>query len=107
MDDFLWLVLVCGAATYFWRGIGVALSARLDTEGKLFDWVACVALAMIAGLVARIIVFPTGVLAETLLWQRIAATMITLVAFYVFTRRNLLVGVIAGSLAMVLFTALA
>lgn len=107
MGDFLLIVLACGAATYLWRGLGVALSAGLDTQSALFDWVACVALAMIAGLIARILILPTGVLAETLLWQRIGATAIALVTFYFFTRRNLLVGVLAGSLAMVAFAALA
>lgn len=101
MGDFLLMVLACGAATYVWRGLGVVLSAGLDTKSPLFDWAACVALAMIAGLIARILVFPTGLLAETVLWQRIAATVIALAAFYLLTRRNLLVGVLAGSLAMV------
>lgn len=106
MGDFLLIVLACGAATYLWRGLGVALSAGLDAGSALFEWVACVALAMIAGLIARIVVLPTGVLAETALWQRIAATSIAMVAFYFLTRRNLLVGVLAGSLAMVALAAL-
>ena len=107
MDDFVLIVALCGAATYFWRGLGVALSARLDTESPLFDWVGCVALAMIAGLIARLLVLPTGVLAETLPWQRIAATAISLAVFYFFTRRNLLAGVIAGAVAMVAIASLA
>ena len=49
----LWLVMGFGvAATYLWRGLGVALSARLDPEGLVFEWVTCVSYAMLAGLIA-------------------------------------------------------
>ncbi len=101
MAEFTTLVLLCGVATYLWRGLGVALARRLNVEGELFRWVSCVAFAMIAGLMSRIILMPTGALASTGLPERLAATACALFAYFVLTRRNLLAGVSAGALAIV------
>ena len=62
---------------------------------------ACVALAMIAGLVARMLVEPVGVLATTSLLERLGATACALVMYFVLTRRNLLAGVVSGCVAIV------
>jgi branched-subunit amino acid transport protein len=92
----LWvLVLASAAATYVWRGLGVLLSGRIRVESELFKWVACVAYAMVAGLIMRIIVMPGGLLAQSQLSDRLAACALALVAFYA-TRKNLFAGVITG-----------
>lgn len=98
----LLLILACAAGTYLWRALGVALSGRLDPDGELFSWMGCVALAMIAGLVARMLVEPVGVLATTSLLERLGATACGLVVYFAFTRRNLLAGVVAACVAIVL-----
>jgi branched-subunit amino acid transport protein len=97
----LWLLtLLCGIATYFWRGLGVVLSGRLRTDSELFHWVECVAYAMIAGLIVRITVMPTGTLADSTLAERLISTALALVAFRVF-RKNLLAGVATGVIVMI------
>jgi branched-subunit amino acid transport protein len=102
MTDLLVLILGCAAGTYLWRALGVALAGRLDPRGEVFSWMSCVALAMIAGLVSRILIEPVGVLAETSLTERLAATAIGSVVYFRLTRRNLLAGVLAGCVAIVL-----
>lgn len=102
MAEFTALALLCGGLTYLWRAGGVALARRINVNSELFRWVSCVAFAMIAGLMARIILMPTGPLAVTTLPERLAATACALAVFFVFTRRNLLAGVIAGALAITL-----
>lgn len=97
------LVIVGGLATYFWRGLGVALSGRIDAGGRLFEWVACVAYAMLAGLIARMIILPNGPLATTASADRIAGAVIALAIFFL-TRRNIGLGVAAGAGALVLIT---
>jgi branched-subunit amino acid transport protein len=99
--EFTALVLLCGVATYAWRGLGVALARRVNVDGELFRWVSCVAFAMIAGLMARIILLPTGALASTGVAERLAATACALVVYFLLTRRNLFAGVSAGALAIV------
>src|SRR6476469_2452508 len=96
----LWLLLVlCAAGTYLWRGLGVLLSGRIVTDGDVFTWATCVAYAMMAGLIMRIIVMPTGLLATSLLTHRLLACGLGLGAYYL-ARRNLFVAVGIGAVAM-------
>ncbi len=91
------LVLLVGAlVTYAWRGLGVVLSGRLRTDGALFEWIACVAYALMAGLVARMILLPSGPLATTALPDRILATLAGVGAFYAWRRGGVLIGCLAG-----------
>ena len=100
MSD-VWLLLgACGAATYLWRGPGVLLSAGIDPRSRGFTWIACVAYAIIAGVVSRMLVMPTGELAEITLAERVIGSGAALAAYFWLTRRNLFVGTFAGALAL-------
>ena len=95
-------VLLAGAgATYVWRGLGVALSGRLSPEDKLFDWVACVAYALLAGLIARMILLPSGPLAVLPLSDRAGAAILALVMFFLL-KRNLPLGIASGVAALMI-----
>jgi branched-subunit amino acid transport protein len=94
------LVLACGAATYLWRGLGVLLSGRVDAASEVFTWVGCVAYAMIASLIARIVFLPSGTLAATLLPERLLACAVALAVYYA-GRRNLLLGILAGFVVII------
>jgi hypothetical protein len=46
-EPYLWLLMAMAiAATYFWRGLGALLSARINPQGAVFQWVSCVSYAM-------------------------------------------------------------
>lgn len=97
----LWLLLaLCGLATYLWRGPGVLISSAMEPRGTAFTWVACVAYAIIAGLVSRMLLMPTGALAETTLVERAAGSAAALLAYFWLTKRNLFVGVSAGAVTL-------
>jgi len=99
-----WIVLAAGAAvTYAWRGLGVALSGRVDPESPVVRWVGAVAYALLAGLIARMIVLPLGALQATALTDRVAAAA-TALAMFLVTRHNLLLAVGAGVGVLVLLT---
>lgn len=101
-----WLALLLGvAATYFWRGLGVALARRMKAEGALIDWVGCVAYALLAGLIARMIILPVGPMADIPLWERGVAVAVGIAA-YVLARKNILVGVLAGTVAVAVLVSL-
>lgn len=102
MPDLWLLVLACAAGTYLWRGLGVLLSGRIQVDSELFKWVACVAYAMVAGLIVRIIVMPAGMLAQSMLTDRLLACALALLAFYT-CRRNLFIGVCAGVVTLIAF----
>jgi branched-subunit amino acid transport protein len=94
------LVLACGAATYVWRGLGVLLSGRVRADSEVFTWVGCVAYAMVASLIARIVFLPSGALTATLLPERLLACGVALVLYYA-GRRNLFLGMSAGFVVIV------
>ncbi len=96
----LWLLLAaCGAATYLWRGPGVPLSAGIDPRSRGFTWIACVAYAIIAGVVSRMLVMPTGELAQIALGERMVGSAAALTVYFCITQRNLFAGILAGALA--------
>ncbi|MFI4989211.1 MAG: AzlD domain-containing protein [Alphaproteobacteria bacterium] len=99
----IWLAILVGAAaTYLWRGLGVALAGRIDPGGAVFRWTGCVAYALLAGLIARMIVLPLGALQELPLWARLAGAALALAAFYA-SRRNILIAAAAGVGAIIFF----
>ncbi len=97
-----WPVVLLGiAATFFWRALGVVFSARIDPESAIFQWVSCVSYAMVSGLIARMIIMPMGVLAETPLSDRLAATAFAFAVFFLW-RKRVLPGVLGGVAAFIL-----
>ncbi len=98
--------LAIGAlVTYGWRALGVVVAGRIDPEGRVIAWVACVAYALLAAVIARMIVLPLGVLAETPLWARLGATAAGVAVWYLAGRR-VLAGVAAGIAVMAVLVAL-
>ena len=103
-DFWIIVVLIAGAAaTYVWRALGVALSGRIDPTGPVFEWVGCVAYALLAALIARMIVMPVGPLEETDLGMRMVSAAIALAAFFL-VRESIFFGVAAGTLAFIAFS---
>ena len=90
------------AATYVWRGTGVAIVARITPSGDFTQWTSCVAYGMLAGLMSRIMVMPVGILAETPLADRLVALAAGYLVFFAF-QRNMLPAMIA---AVTIFLAL-
>lgn len=82
-----------------WRWSGALIGRDLDPQSEVFIWVRAVSSAIVAGLVARIVVFPTGALAVIGAPTRYAASAIGVAAFFAF-RKNLGAGVVAGTLAL-------
>ena len=105
MGDGLWayvfLLIVGFCATAPWRILGVVLSRSIDEEGEVLRWVRAVSTALIAGLVARLVFFPAGALADAPLWLRLGAFAVAIAAFLI-ARRNLAAGVLAGEAALLL-----
>jgi len=97
------VILIGALATYMWRALGVALSGRIDPDGPVVRWVACVAYAVLAALIARMILLPVGSLGEVPVASRLLAAAIALAAFYL-ARRHLPVGVAVGGVTLTLLS---
>lgn len=97
MDDprLLLALALASAVTYLWRGLGVAIGGRINPEGPVFRWFTCVAYAMLAALISRMILLPVGMLQTAPLSDRLIALAAALAVFFV-TRRTLPAGILTG-----------
>jgi hypothetical protein len=84
-----------------WRLLGIVVAHGLDESSQLIIWVRAVATALLAGVVAKIILFPPGGLADVRLAVRLAAIVVGFSAF-VLVRRSVFAGVLAGEAALIL-----
>ena len=98
---YLTLFLAGALANEVWRLRGVVAGAHLDLDGQLFQWVRAVALALVAGLVSRMVLFPAGALADVPLAIRVASFAGGIALFYA-ARRNLGAGVVGGGVLLLL-----
>ena len=99
-------VVLAFVASDMWRWLGVALSDRIDENSAVFSWVKLVATALVAGLVAKLIVTPTGGLALAPLWLRLLAVACGMGAYWM-GRRSLVLGIAAGAGVLVAGLAIA
>jgi branched-subunit amino acid transport protein len=78
-DQALLGLAIAALGTYLWRFLGVAFSGRINTDSGLFRWMSCVAYAMLAGLVARIMLMPVGLLEQAPVAARMLAVALATV----------------------------
>jgi len=101
----IWLTLLVAAlATYFWRALGVLVGGRIDPNGPAFEWVGCVAYALLAGLTARMILLPIGPLQATDLGCRLLSVVVAVAALRL-ARGEIAAGVAAGVVTLIGLTA--
>ena len=91
----LFLLIAGYVATDIWRLIGVLAAVRVQEDSAVFHWVKAVSTALVAALIARIVLFPVGALAEVPLWVRAGALIVGIVA-YLSLNRSILIGILIG-----------
>jgi hypothetical protein len=101
LHAYMLLVLVGFLPNEIWRALGLAFAHGIDEESELFRWARAVATAVLAGVIAKILLFPPGVLADVPLIVRLGAIACGLVAFLL-VRRSVFAGVAAGEVALIL-----
>lgn len=96
LDWRLWgIVLLCGAASYVWRALAVFIGGRVSPESEAFKLFSCIAYAMVAGLISRMVILPEGLLAEAPLSFRLIGVGAAVAVFFGL-KRNLAAGVLSG-----------
>lgn len=101
INPYLALLLAGFLPNEVWRLLGVLFGQRIDAKSEVLVWVRAVATAIIAGVVAQIALLPPGHLASFPIAYRLGALAIGYVA-YLYIRKSLLAGVIAGEAALIL-----
>jgi hypothetical protein len=101
LHAYVLLVLVGFLPNEIWRVLGLVLGRGIDEESELFTWARAVATAVLAGVIAKLIIFPPGALTDVPLMVRLAAIACGFVAFLL-VRRSIFAGVLAGEAALML-----
>ena len=95
------LLLVGFLPNEIWRMLGLVLGRGIDEDSEFFMWARAVAIAVLAGVIAKIILIPPGTLASVPLAVRLGAIACGLLA-YLLVRRSVFVGVVAGEIVLTL-----
>jgi branched-subunit amino acid transport protein len=88
-------LLVSILATALPRALGAVAAGRVDPNSRVFEWVTAIAYAMAMGLAVRLLLLPTGPLADTPIVDRLLAAAVALVVFFLM-RQRFLYGFVAG-----------
>jgi Branched-chain amino acid transport protein (AzlD) len=98
---YLVLILAGFLPTEVWRMLGFVVARGIDEESELVVWVRAVAVAVLAGVIAKLIMVPPGALATVPLAVRLVAIACGFAAFLL-VRRSVFVGVLVGETALIL-----
>ena len=82
------VILVTSFATYLSRFLGVVSSEKIKETSKIFKWFNCIAYSVLAALIARMVIFPAGELAESSIFIRLFVVTLCVLMF-LFTKKNL------------------
>ena len=93
------LILVGFLPNEVWRVVGLVMARGLNEESELVVWSRVVAIALLAGVIAKLILFSSGELAGVPMPVRIGAAVIAFAAFMA-VKRSVFVGVLAGEVAL-------
>jgi hypothetical protein len=97
---YLFILVAGGLATDIWRWLGVLAGNGLRDDSEALIWVRAVATALVASVIGKLILFPTGALAAAPLLVRLAAAAAGFAAFAA-ARQSVLVGVITGEVVLI------
>ena len=93
------VILVTSFATYVSRFLGVISSEKIKETSKIFKWFNCIAYSVLAALIARMVVFPAGELAESGILIRLFVVVASVVMF-LFTKRNLVYPTVTSAIML-------
>ena len=100
-NNIVLVILVTSFATYLSRFLGVVSSEKIKETSKIFKWFNCIAYSVLAALIARMVVFPAGDLAESGILIRLFVITVS-VAMFLFTKKNLVYPTVLSAILLAL-----
>ena len=97
---YLLVILVGFLPTDIWRWLAVIFARNLDDDSELMIFVRAVATALVAGVITRLVLVPTGDLIAVPLAVRVGAVAGGFLAYFL-ARRSTLTGVLVGEGIMI------
>ena len=101
LSPYLVLILVGFLPNEIWRAFGLVLARGLNEDSEIVVWSRAVATAILAAVIAKLILFPSGTLDNIPLAVRIAAAACGFAAF-VCIKRSVFAGVLVGEATLLL-----
>ena len=98
-SNIILVILVTSFATYLSRFLGVVSAERIKETSKIFKWFNCIAYSVLAALIARMVFFPAGELAESGIFIRLFVVAASVVMF-LFTKKNLVYPTILSAILL-------
>jgi len=92
-------ILVTSLATYISRFFGVITSKNIKETSKIFKWFNCLAYSTLSALLARVIIFPAGALAEVDYLIRFVVILICLIIFLI-SKKNFVYPTVLSALLL-------
>ena len=96
------VILITSFATFLSRFLGVLSSENIKETSKIFRWFNCLAYSTLAALIARIVIFPSGLLSEVDYFVRIIVVILSIGLFFI-TKKNLVYPTIFSAIMLSLF----
>ena len=96
-------ILVTSFATYISRFLGVITSEKIKETSKIFKWFNCLAYSTLSALLARLIIFPVGALAEVDYITRFVVVFICLIIFLI-CKKNFVYPTVLSALLLTLLS---
>ena len=97
------VIIITSLATYLSRFLGVLSAEKIKETSKMFRWFNCLAYSTLAALIARIIIFPSGTLAEVDYLIRFIVVILSIGVFYL-TKKNLVYPTLFSAIMLSLFS---
>jgi len=92
-------ILVTSLATYISRFLGVITSKKIKENSKIFKWFNCLAYSTLSALLARLVIFPVGALAEVDYLLRFIVVFICLIIFLI-SKKNFVYPTVLSALLL-------
>ena len=96
-------ILITSLATYTSRFLGVITSKKIKENSKIFKWFNCLAYSTLSALLARLIIFPAGALAEVDYITRFIVVFICLMIFLI-NKKNFVYPTVLSALLLTLLS---
>lgn len=97
---YLFILLAGWLPTDIWRYLGVLIGGRVREDSDALIAVRAVATALVAGVIAQLILYPSGSLAESPVLLRLGAAAVGFLA-YLRLGRHVIVSVIAAEIVLI------
>ena len=92
-------ILATSLATYISRFLGVITSKKVKENSKIFKWFNCLAYSTLSALLARLVIFPAGALAEVDYHIRFIVVIICLIIFLI-SKKNFVYPTVLSALLL-------